>query len=186
MHEALCRPSSTTLDPCMPRDGPPITQRTSGLVSNLSADRWLALQAVAVTSKRVEANNDKCDCTETDQERVARQHFPRRETAQALAISIGHITCITVGNATNRNARSFNIGLRNAPQSVPGSIRQLPCNTKQKTQIRMAATPETLMPAVPESGANRGHSNPSSSLAGCSNANPAHTLRASDRPRAPS
>ena len=31
MHEALCRPSGTTLDTCMPRDGPPITQRTSGL-----------------------------------------------------------------------------------------------------------------------------------------------------------
>ena len=31
MHEALCRPSGTTLDTCMPRGGPPITQRTSGL-----------------------------------------------------------------------------------------------------------------------------------------------------------
>jgi hypothetical protein len=31
MHEALCRPSGTTLDTCMPRDRPPMTQRTSGL-----------------------------------------------------------------------------------------------------------------------------------------------------------
>ena len=31
MHEALCRPSGTTLDIRMSRDGPPITQRTSGL-----------------------------------------------------------------------------------------------------------------------------------------------------------
>jgi hypothetical protein len=31
MHEALCRPSSTTLDIVHAEDGPPITQRTSGL-----------------------------------------------------------------------------------------------------------------------------------------------------------
>jgi hypothetical protein len=31
MHEALCRPSSTTLDMVHAEDGPPITQRTSGL-----------------------------------------------------------------------------------------------------------------------------------------------------------
>ena len=31
MRDALCRPSGTTLDTCMPRGGPPITQRTSGL-----------------------------------------------------------------------------------------------------------------------------------------------------------
>ena len=31
MHEALCRSSGTTLDIGMSKDGPPITQRTSGL-----------------------------------------------------------------------------------------------------------------------------------------------------------
>jgi hypothetical protein len=31
MHEALCRPSSTTLDIVHAEGGPPITQRTSGL-----------------------------------------------------------------------------------------------------------------------------------------------------------
>jgi Transcriptional regulatory protein, C terminal len=31
MYEALYRPSGTTLDTCMPRGGPPVTQRTSGL-----------------------------------------------------------------------------------------------------------------------------------------------------------
>jgi hypothetical protein len=30
-HETLCRPSGTTLDKHMPRDGPPIAQRTLGL-----------------------------------------------------------------------------------------------------------------------------------------------------------
>jgi hypothetical protein len=31
MHEALCRSSGTTLDSVHAEDGPPITQRTSGL-----------------------------------------------------------------------------------------------------------------------------------------------------------
>jgi hypothetical protein len=31
MHEALCRSSGTTLDNVHAKDGPPITQRTSGL-----------------------------------------------------------------------------------------------------------------------------------------------------------
>ena len=31
MHEALCRPSGTTLDTLHAKDGPPITQRTLGL-----------------------------------------------------------------------------------------------------------------------------------------------------------
>src|SRR3984957_3868766 len=37
MHEALCRPSSTTLDMVHAEDGPPITQRTSGLVMAIEA-----------------------------------------------------------------------------------------------------------------------------------------------------
>jgi hypothetical protein len=37
MHEALCRPSSTTLDMVHAEDGPPITQRTSGLIDPLIA-----------------------------------------------------------------------------------------------------------------------------------------------------
>jgi hypothetical protein len=32
MHEALCRSSGTTLDSVHAEDGPPITQRTSGLM----------------------------------------------------------------------------------------------------------------------------------------------------------
>jgi len=32
MHEALCRSSGTTLDSVHAEDGPPITQRTSGLI----------------------------------------------------------------------------------------------------------------------------------------------------------
>ena len=35
MLEALCRQSSTTLDIVHAEDGPPITQRTSGLASDL-------------------------------------------------------------------------------------------------------------------------------------------------------
>ena len=31
MHEALCRPSGASFDTSTPRDGPPITQRTSRL-----------------------------------------------------------------------------------------------------------------------------------------------------------
>ena len=37
MLEALCRQSSTTLDIVHAEDGPPITQRTSGLGSGVSA-----------------------------------------------------------------------------------------------------------------------------------------------------
>ena len=37
MHEALCRSSGTTLDSVHAEDGPPITQRTSGL-----GQWWLA------------------------------------------------------------------------------------------------------------------------------------------------
>ena len=36
MHEALCRPSGTTLDILHVEDGPPITQRTSGLGLTIS------------------------------------------------------------------------------------------------------------------------------------------------------
>jgi hypothetical protein len=39
MLEALCRQSSTTLDIVHAEDGPPITQRTSGL----GRDQWTAL-----------------------------------------------------------------------------------------------------------------------------------------------
>jgi hypothetical protein len=41
MLEALCRQSSTTLDMLHAEDGPPITQRTSGL----GAQRRIAIQA---------------------------------------------------------------------------------------------------------------------------------------------
>ena len=37
MHEALCRSSGTTLDSVHAEDGPPITQRTSGLVTTIEA-----------------------------------------------------------------------------------------------------------------------------------------------------
>src|SRR3954452_24024792 len=37
MHEALCRLSGTTLDSVHAEDGPPITQRTSGLALCLTA-----------------------------------------------------------------------------------------------------------------------------------------------------
>jgi hypothetical protein len=47
MHEALCRPSSTTLDMVHAEDGPPITQRTSGLEDATSA----ALKACAAYGK---------------------------------------------------------------------------------------------------------------------------------------
>src|SRR5579859_3231218 len=46
MHEALCRPSSTTLDIVHAEDGPPITQRTSGL--NLEAARAGKILRLAV------------------------------------------------------------------------------------------------------------------------------------------
>src|SRR4051812_29758717 len=39
MHEALCRPSSTTLDIVHAEGGPPITQRTSGLDCHRPARR---------------------------------------------------------------------------------------------------------------------------------------------------
>jgi hypothetical protein len=40
MLEALCRQSSTTLDIVHAEDGPPITQRTSGLESNLKGRQF--------------------------------------------------------------------------------------------------------------------------------------------------
>jgi len=45
MLEALCRSSGTTLDIRMSRDGPPITQRTSGL--GLSLDEPNAFDLIA-------------------------------------------------------------------------------------------------------------------------------------------
>jgi len=44
MHEALCRLSGTTLDSVHAEDGPPITQRTSGLkVFRLPASKHRAI-----------------------------------------------------------------------------------------------------------------------------------------------
>jgi hypothetical protein len=45
MHEALCRSSGTTLDSVHAEDGPPITQRTSGL-SNIFLERIGSVRAV--------------------------------------------------------------------------------------------------------------------------------------------
>jgi hypothetical protein len=41
MLEALCRSSGTTLDSVHVEDGPPITQRTSGLISKAALDKFL-------------------------------------------------------------------------------------------------------------------------------------------------
>jgi len=40
MHEALCRSSGTTLDSVHAEDGPPITQRTSGLSGPVAEGSW--------------------------------------------------------------------------------------------------------------------------------------------------
>jgi hypothetical protein len=49
MHEALCRSSGTTLDSVHAEDGPPITQRTSGLGDKWSAAVWRELASVAAS-----------------------------------------------------------------------------------------------------------------------------------------
>ena len=41
MHEALCRLSGTTLDSVHAEDGPPITQRTSGLSALAKAGKLI-------------------------------------------------------------------------------------------------------------------------------------------------
>ena len=51
MLEALCRQSSTTLDIVHAEDGPPITQRTSGLVSLAAIEQVNLKQASAVSRK---------------------------------------------------------------------------------------------------------------------------------------
>jgi hypothetical protein len=43
MLEALCRQSSTTLDIVHAGDGPPITQRTWGLVGQINEANWTEL-----------------------------------------------------------------------------------------------------------------------------------------------
>ena len=48
MHEALCRSSGTTLDSVHVEDGPPITQRTSGLIllRHRIGVTWVVLRGV--------------------------------------------------------------------------------------------------------------------------------------------
>ena len=51
MHEALCRPSGKTLDIVHEEDGPPITQRTSGL-GTVDTYRSHMIVAARVTTAR--------------------------------------------------------------------------------------------------------------------------------------
>src|SRR5262245_51209622 len=62
MHEALCRPSGTTLDTCMPRDGPPITQRTSGLALRIIQMIELTSPFLLSRRKRLSGNRVHCGC----------------------------------------------------------------------------------------------------------------------------
>src|SRR6516165_9061644 len=62
MLEALCRSSGTTLDIRMSRDGPPITQRTSGLkdLGNAAPDiRSCGASLVAIAHQTVPGSNGK-------------------------------------------------------------------------------------------------------------------------------
>ena len=65
MHEALCRSFGTTLDICMARDGPPITQRTSGLdergafVPVVIGERALDVLEVLIQQPRVLVSKDE-------------------------------------------------------------------------------------------------------------------------------
>jgi hypothetical protein len=52
MHEALCRSSGTTLDSVHAEDGPPITQRTSGL----SFDRRSRFRQMVVSIHKMQFN----------------------------------------------------------------------------------------------------------------------------------
>jgi uncharacterized protein (DUF1810 family) len=47
MHEALCRSSGTTLDNVHAKDGPPITQRTSGLGPRLDLCTGIVLTSAS-------------------------------------------------------------------------------------------------------------------------------------------
>jgi hypothetical protein len=67
------------------------------------------------------------------------------------------------------------------PTRPPTQEERAPTAQPEKqSQVRIPR-----VPATPSQGGDRGRSDPSSSLAGCSSANPSHSLRPSDRQGAP-
>src|SRR5260370_5665101 len=73
MHEALCRLSGKTLDSVNAEDGPPITQRTSGLKGfNPSLDQVALMLFPGLTSSTQVANEYDCSSSTPSSSAIAK------------------------------------------------------------------------------------------------------------------
>ncbi|SRR5258708_26911713 len=94
MHEALCRLSGTTLDSVHAEDGPPITQRTSGL------------HCSAMTTKRVKP----CDLGSANDRNRRVSPIARVAATVRFLITGGRSGVVAAGLATSETSRTARSG----------------------------------------------------------------------------